>query len=113
MTSLPPEVMKKLQEEYIATFPTKLQILRDGSAKNDLAILKQQFHKLAGSGSTYSMPEITQLGRASEEYIGRNAKPDKQILDQAIDLMASIFESQKKGVAHPIDGHPLLKKLGT
>ncbi len=66
-----------LRVDYLARWPEKheglgslLAQLADTQGSDDtLKNIRMEFHKLAGSGGSYGMPEITTTGREAEAYI--------------------------------------------
>jgi HPt (histidine-containing phosphotransfer) domain-containing protein len=92
--SLPPDFIKDLQKEYISTFPEKTQAIQKAFDLKDWSALLSHFHKLAGSGATYSMPEITTLCRKMEDYLDQNPKPKEDAILRGIELLNKIFKSR-------------------
>lgn len=65
------EVLAELKAEYRQKFPEKLAKLRALHADQDWAALKEEFHKLKGTGRTYGYPEVSQLCEALEQLCGK------------------------------------------
>lgn len=112
MSPLPPEILAELQQEYIQTFDEKKQSLEMALKSHNMKQLTEVIHKLAGSGTTYNMPEITRSARIVETYLLKTKKPDMRLLRQAIDLLKEIFDSRKlnKPVLDVTD-HSILKQM--
>ena len=111
MNSLPEDIMKKLQEDYLVSFVQKIETMREAHARGDTLSVRQVFHKLAGTGATYLMPEITTLGRAAEDYIEKTKSVDSGLLLKAIDLMGEIYKKRSLGSELKIEKHPLITEL--
>lgn len=79
------ELMKQMQEKYIADLKTKPDELVKLVAQNEQEILRNFFHKLKGSGSTYGLPQVTDYGRKFEEKLKSGSY-------STADLEAAIFE---------------------
>jgi HPt (histidine-containing phosphotransfer) domain-containing protein len=109
MNALPLEVIKELQKSYIATFSEKEKIVDDAFSKHDWQALKQLLHKLAGSGATYSMPEITIICRHLETYLDQTVDPDHKIISESITVLKKIFKARKTGEPYVLKEDPVLK----
>jgi HPt (histidine-containing phosphotransfer) domain-containing protein len=112
MSVLPPDILAKLQADYVASFSEKTTALEDALGKQDKPTLRNLAHKLAGSGATYAMPEITKVARAIETYIDKCPAPDMTNIAAGLALLKQIFHSRKKGASFLVsDDHPVLKNL--
>lgn len=66
-----------LRKDYLSRWPEKItrfenlitQLTGTQGPGDALRDLRMEFHKLAGSGGSYGMPEITTAGREAEAYI--------------------------------------------
>ena len=82
MSDLDPleEAMGNLRREYVAEAPARMMELRKDyaavlSSEPEAAhSLKGRFHKLAGSGGSYGFPEISELARRAEDWLGEHAE---------------------------------------
>ena len=102
MSPLPPEVLKELQQEYISSFADKEKAIENALTARDWKSLLQHFHKLAGSGATYSMPEITELCRTVENYLLQTPQPSEKVLVDSISVLKKIFASRKSGESYKL-----------
>ncbi len=55
------EMMAELRTEYLATFPHKFLEIEAHLSAADFSRLRDDFHKLKGTGKTYGIPEISEL----------------------------------------------------
>ena len=95
MTALPPEVLKELQEEYLASFSELLALVKIAVVKSDWKAIEAQFHKFAGSGSTYGLPLITDVARDIKNYIIKNVIPNQDHLNEALAKFEKVVENYK------------------
>ena len=58
--------MRQLREGYIASLPARLETMRGALRGDDLATLQQEAHRLAGTGQSYGLPQLTTWGREVE-----------------------------------------------
>ena len=61
------EMMAGLKRDYIKSMPDKIQRIQQVYNTADLKQLREEFHKLKGTGKTYGVPEITDLCAAIEQ----------------------------------------------
>ena len=75
-------LFQRLREGYIESIPLKLaeltsawdQVRKKNWHADQVTVLKRQVHRLAGSGSSYGLPEITQAARKLEKVLGPEQK---------------------------------------
>jgi HPt (histidine-containing phosphotransfer) domain-containing protein len=60
------ERMRQLREGYIASLPARLETMRVALSGDDRATLQQEAHRLAGTGLSYGLPQLTTWGREVE-----------------------------------------------
>ena len=61
------EVLKELQKEYISELPEKIKAIHQAYEAQDFAKVTECFHKIKGSGKTYAVEELSEIGRVLEE----------------------------------------------
>lgn len=113
MSPLPDEIIRELQKEYIATFPEKLNVIEKEFEQKNWPGLLHVFHKLAGSGATYSMPEISELCRSVEMLLAQNKNPSVPVVSESIIVLKKIFDCRRTGQAYELTNDPILKKIRT
>lgn len=111
MSGLPPELLAELQKEYIKTFPEKAAILTSSIEKQDFDSVQNQLHKMAGSGATYGMPEITKVCRTLENYL--QDSPDKSFrhLASGVELVKRILAARTSGTVINLDDEKVMRDL--
>ena len=62
-------VLADLQVKYIQNIPQKLQVIKEHIEGKDFKGLREDFHKIKGTGKTYGVPEISDLGSLFEEIL--------------------------------------------
>ncbi len=86
------KMMQELQAEYLAAMPQKFIDINEHIAKKDIAILREDFHKLKGTGKTYGMPEISELGEVIEKICLNNKDQALQAASTGLRLLAAIHK---------------------
>jgi HPt (histidine-containing phosphotransfer) domain-containing protein len=82
------ELLAELQKDYLASFPDKIANLRKLFLADQLDDLQTEYHKLKGTGRTYGVPEVSQLGGALE----RLCQEDPDSLPSAVPLSLAVLE---------------------
>jgi diguanylate cyclase (GGDEF)-like protein len=98
----------ELQREYLEELPARLDELRSDAATfrtgqaGASAALKTRFHRLAGSGGSYGFPEISEIARATEQWLAMSPPPTEAAkVDDAIERLAMIVQRARQHVAPP------------
>ncbi|MCB0412398.1 MAG: Hpt domain-containing protein [Bdellovibrionales bacterium] len=94
------EMMSQLRKEYLTSLPEKISELKADLDSKNVEKLKEDFHKLKGTGKTYGIPEVSQLAEAVEKIYFH--KPDNALkaTEEALGLLKDIYElrSQEKSM---------------
>lgn len=88
MSSSIQDILAELRVSYIAAMPDKITAINALWKSNELKLLKTEFHKLKGTGRTYGLPEITQVGEAME----RLCEGPLDVLNQTVPLSLRLLE---------------------
>jgi diguanylate cyclase (GGDEF)-like protein len=101
------QVLAQLRREYVAESPARIEELRkdvaafragEPDAINSLIVF---FHRLAGSGGSYGFPEISEIGRSTEQWLKSTPPPgpaDAATLDRAMEQLARSFNQAGDGL---------------
>jgi len=60
------DLLKSLQQEYLSSIPEKIKIITAQIEALDVSNVRESFHKLKGTGKTYGIPEVSELGAVVE-----------------------------------------------
>jgi diguanylate cyclase (GGDEF)-like protein len=91
------QAYRELQQEYLDELPKMFAELRsdiDSFRKGEkvLPALRTRFHQLAGSGGSYDFPEISEIARAAERFIGSDPPPSEAgKLDDAVKRLEAVL----------------------
>jgi HPt (histidine-containing phosphotransfer) domain-containing protein len=108
------DVLAQLQKTYIKNMPIKLQAMKSLIDAKDFKSLREEFHKIKGTGRTYGLPEVTELGAIFEEIlIACEFNPQINWALDAHDLFRDIHSSRIKEKPFKIDQDPRYKNLQT
>ncbi|MDB4964586.1 MAG: Hpt domain [Myxococcales bacterium] len=87
------ERIRALRESFIAGLPDRLSTMRNALRCDDRATLHHEAHRLAGTGDTYGLPQLTTWARAFDHKIKSGATLaalDKE-LDELSDFLAKLI----------------------
>lgn len=106
------DILAKLQKTYIHGMPEKLQVMKNHINAKDFKSLREEFHKIKGTGKTYGLPEVTDLGAVFEEILMvSNFNPHLNWALDAHDLFRDIHQARLKNKAFNISEDPRYKNL--
>lgn len=88
------EMLKSLQQDYLASIPAKIADLEQCLANSDTNALREAFHKLKGTGKTYGLPEISDLGAAVEKICIERPHAAISAATLAVALMQEIHRAR-------------------
>ncbi len=84
------ELLKKLQLNYLSDLPNKINELRELIKEGCTPEIADFFHKLKGSGKTYGVPELSELGACCEKLSKMTPAPNEEVFQAAVDILDDI-----------------------
>ncbi|MCB0384432.1 MAG: Hpt domain-containing protein [Bdellovibrionales bacterium] len=88
------DMMKELRTEYLESLPAKLNDLENSLNQEDVDCLREDFHKLKGTGKTYGFPEISELGEVVERLLTHRPQAYSQVVPNAIGILKDIHRER-------------------
>jgi HPt (histidine-containing phosphotransfer) domain-containing protein len=95
------ERMRALRDGFVAGLPARLATMRNAVRADDRATLQYEAHRLAGTGVSYGLPQLTAWGRDVERKIKGGAP--LAALGADLDVLAALIAS-----VEPISGEWLV-----
>ena len=89
------DVMQELQKEYVESLPEKITEIEDNLSTKNVEDLTTSFHRLKGSGKTYGLPEISELGAIAEQICRQQPHCVTSALPDALELLKDIHLERK------------------
>jgi HPt (histidine-containing phosphotransfer) domain-containing protein len=105
------DLMKELRQEYLESFDDKFKQIRTCFDGKDWHGLELEFHKLKGTGSTYGVPEVTQLCEHLERICRRTQNLDELTLNESIDLLKQIRSKYQDNLPFDLESHSAYQKI--
>jgi HPt (histidine-containing phosphotransfer) domain-containing protein len=93
------ERLAALRDSFVAALPSRLAGLRAALASGDRVAVQLEAHRLAGTGLSYGVPELTQWGRTVEQLC-KAAAPATD-LAHALDELALLLRHLPPAVPSP------------
>lgn len=98
-------LMDDLRQEYLASFPEKFDKLLECFNKQDWYSIELEYHKLKGTGTTYGIPEVSQLCEILERLCREHKTIDKETLDSSILLLGKIKDKYEQDIEFDLASH--------
>lgn len=105
------DLFAELKGEYLDSFPEKIETIRGFWQSTQRDGLQNEFHKIKGTGTTYGLPEVTEIAEILEEMCERNGDKLGMSLVIALDLLQKICNSYKFNLDYELQKDPLYKRL--
>ena len=103
------KMMVELRADYVASFPNKINDIQNHHQNQELERLRDDFHKLKGTGKTYGIPEITDYGFVFEKLCLKK-HPSVEFVPFACTLLQLIYEQRTKLQPYDIEQNAEFQK---
>ncbi|MCM2282125.1 MAG: Hpt domain-containing protein [Bdellovibrionaceae bacterium] len=97
------EILEGLKREYLKNMPDKLALIAKLWKASEIDLLETEFHKLKGTGKTYGLPEISELGLLAEELCTTEPPTRDRAVELALNILTQIHQTRIGG--HEFDLH--------
>jgi hypothetical protein len=88
-------ILEKLKSDYLKNLPGRIEQIESLWGSREMKLIKTEFHKLKGTGKTYGLPEISDLGLVAEELSVTDTT--EKAIPLAIDLLKEILKARQAG----------------
>jgi HPt (histidine-containing phosphotransfer) domain-containing protein len=105
------QMMSELREEYLQSFAEKFNQMQQFFEGQDWYSLELEFHKLKGTGTTYGVPEVTELCQKMEALCRQQQKISETLLKMAIELLSAIRDKYMKNQEFDLSSDPRYLKI--
>lgn len=87
-------LMNQLKIEYVQELPQKIQLIQKDLSQKSHENIKESFHKLKGTGTTYGIPEISELAEILEKICIEKPHLIEEVVPTALILLQEIHGSR-------------------
>jgi HPt (histidine-containing phosphotransfer) domain-containing protein len=85
------ERLAALRDSFVGALPARLAGLRAAVAAGDREAVQLEAHRLAGTGTSYGLPELSAWGRSVEQLCRLSPAALERELAQALDDLAQLI----------------------
>lgn len=100
-------LLESLQKDYIASLPQKWANLQTHIDARDMGALRDDFHKLKGTGKTYGLPEVSELAALIERILiaESDVSPDEGLkaASHGVGLLRKIHVARSQQMPFELD----------
>lgn len=93
------DVLAELRKTYLEALPGRAdgieRLLQEGKYNE----VETEFHKLKGTGKTYGLPEVSQVGEVAERLVEHGSTSAQESVPAAIKVLRKITTSRAAGQA--------------
>lgn len=105
--------MAELRTEYLESFDEKFKLLHSLYQQAEWYSIELEYHKLKGTGSTYGVPEVTELCEHLERICNQTKSIDKDILDLSMEILEKIKDKYLNNTDFELSSHTGFQKIKT
>ncbi|MGE0762231.1 MAG: Hpt domain-containing protein [Bdellovibrionales bacterium] len=95
-------LMNQLRTEYVQELPEKIQHIANHMQQRHLQVVTEDFHKLKGTGTTYGIPEISQLAEVVERICIDRPEAATIAVPEALTILREIHSCRTTAQAFDI-----------
>jgi HPt (histidine-containing phosphotransfer) domain-containing protein len=106
------DLFAELKGEYLESFPEKFSAMQSYWQSGQRDALQNEFHKIKGTGTTYGLPEVSEVAEIIEDMCIQNSDRLGVGILLAFDLLHKICENYKHNIPYELHKDPLFKRLG-
>jgi HPt (histidine-containing phosphotransfer) domain-containing protein len=105
------EVLSTLKKEYLEALPVKLKKIKELTQAKELDLLREEYHKLKGTGKTYGFPEISIVCAKLEALLQNTKTVETKNLVQAAELLEKMYQKYLKNEALDLNQDKFAREL--
>ena len=105
------ELLKSLRADYVAALPGKIDIILDQIDTSAHDELRESFHKLKGTGTTYGLPEVSELAEVLEDICTDQPTAAPVAARRATELLREIHQAHARDQSFDLHGDPRFSEV--
>lgn len=95
------DVLAELRKTYLEALPARADGIERLLSEGKYNEVETEFHKLKGTGKTYGLPEVSQVGEVAERLVEHGSTSAEESVPAAIKVLRKITTSRAAG--QPLD----------
>jgi len=100
------DVLAELRKTYIEALPGRADTIERMWSDRRYSDVETEFHKLKGTGKTYGIPEISQVGEITERLCECGTTSAEESVPAALKLLRKIYDARSKGLPWSLENDP-------
>lgn len=103
-------LLQELKQQYLEELPDILKKAKTYNSQQDWESLKEELHKLKGSGETYGWPDISELARSLEQLLEKEGF-SQELLKKGLDIFGELQQAAINKNSLDLQQHPDFIKI--
>jgi hypothetical protein len=97
------DVLAELRKTYLEALPSRADGIEKLLSEGRYNEVETEFHKLKGTGKTYGLPEVSQVGEVAERLVEHGSTSAEESVPAAIKVLRKITTSRAAGLPHDLE----------
>jgi HPt (histidine-containing phosphotransfer) domain-containing protein len=104
-------ILEELKRDYVASLPSRVETMSGLLKAGNAALLKDDFHKLKGSGKTYGVPEVSSVAELGESICRDKQSEMGFAIPVLLQLLTEIHQKQSRQESFDVGRDPRFSQL--
>ncbi len=91
------DVLAELRKTYLEALPARADAIEKLLQERKYAEVETEFHKLKGTGKTYGLPEVSQIGEVAERLVENGSTSAEESVPAALNVLRRIAATRNNG----------------
>lgn len=97
------DVLAELRKSYLEALPSRADTIEKLFQERKYAEVETEFHKLKGTGKTYGLPEVSQIGEVAERLVENGTTSAEESVPAALKVLRKIAATRSGGDVHDLE----------
>jgi hypothetical protein len=107
------QMMAELRTEYVASIPKKIADIELHLKENTTEKLRDDFHKLKGTGKTYGIPEVSELGFVVEKICMIKPELINVVIPMSTLVLLAIYKERLENKIYDVNKDVNFQKISS
>mgnify|MGYP001222904155 FL=1 len=91
------DVLAELRKTYLEALPARADAIEKLFQERKYSEVETEFHKLKGTGKTYGLPEVSQIGAVAERLVENGSTSAEESVPAALNVLRRIAAIRGNG----------------